>query len=203
MSTSPNATTPARGNQLGKLAALIAGLQKHQSDLAPFVIADKKYTVADVIAVLQTRYDTTQAVNTTKANWQAAVKLDHEGRASGQVFLNGIQQTLLAAFAGSVNKLADFGLVGRKPRTVAPATQVATSAKIKATRTARHTMGKKQKAQIHGTVAATSPVTSPVATIPAPVGAPQAPAAPTPASPSPATPSPATPPVTPPAPQHS
>jgi hypothetical protein len=193
MSTSPNATTPARGKQLTKLAALIAGLQKHQSELAPFVIADKQYTVAEVIAVLQARHDTTQKVNATRADWQASVKTDHEGRASGQVFLAGIQQTLLAAFAGSVNKLADFGLVGRKSRTVSPETKVATTAKIKATRTARHTMGKKQKAQIHGTVPGTAPATSPVASIPAQVGAPQASASPTPASPT----------VTPPAPQHS
>lgn len=193
MTTSPNATTPARGGQLKKLTTLIAGLQKHEHELAPFVIADKQYTVAEVIAVLQARHDTTQAVNTTKANWQAAVKTDHAGRASGQVFLTGVRQTVLTAFAGSVDKLADFGLVGPKPRVVSPETKVAAAAKAKATRAARHTMGKNQKAQIHGTVATTTPVTLPVD----PVAATPAPTAPT----APA-PSPATPPVTSPAASH-
>lgn len=198
MTTSPNVITPARGDQLKKLADLIAGLQKHEQELAPFVIADKQYTVAEVIAALQTRYNATQTVITTKASWQAAVKTDHEGRASGQVFLSGVRQTLLAAYAGSVSKLADFGLVGRKPRVVSPETKVATTAKIKATRAARHTMGTKQKAQIHGTVSATSPETSPVASVPTPGAAPPAPTVPT--APQPPA---ATPPVTPPAPSHS
>jgi hypothetical protein len=187
MSGSTNVPTPARGNQLAKLAALIAGIQKHQQELTPFVLADKQYSVAEVIAALQARYDATQAVIETKADWQAAVQADHAGRASGQVFYSGVRSTLLAAFAGSVNKLADFGLVGPKPRIVSPEAKVATSAKIKATRAARHTMGKNQKAQIHGTVPATAPVTSPVASIPAPVAAPPATTVPTAPEPSPVT----------------
>jgi hypothetical protein len=180
MTTSPNVPTPARDDQLKRLAVLIAGMQKHEQELAPFVIADKQYAVADIIAALQARYNATQAVITTKAVWQAAVKADHEGRASGQVFYAGVRSTLLVAFASSVNKLADFGLVGRKSRIVSPETKVATTAKIKATRVARHTMGKKQKAQIHGTVSATTPIAS----ISAPVAAPAAATVPTAPEPS-------------------
>jgi hypothetical protein len=189
---------PTRDDQLKKLGDLIVGLQKHEQDLATFVIAGKKYAVAEVIAVLQARYDATHAVITTKATWQAAVKTDHEGRASGQVFLTGVRQTLLTAFAGAVNNLADFGLVGRKPRSVSPEAQVATSAKAKATRVARHTMGKNQKALIHGSVPATTPVASPVAPVPVPVASPPATTVPTTAAPSVATQL-----VTPPAPSHS
>lgn len=179
MTTAPNVPSPARGDQLARLAALIAGMQKHEHELAPFVIAGKQYTVAEVIAALQARYDATHAVITTKAAWQAAVKADHEGRASGQVFYSGVRSMLLAAFAGSVNKLADFGLVGRKSRIVSPETKVATTAKIKATRAARHTLGKNQKAQIKGVVP--TPATSPSTPAPSAVAVATAPST-TPAS---------------------
>jgi hypothetical protein len=44
-----------------------------------------------------------------------------------------------------VDALATFGLTPRKPRVVSPEARVAAAAKAKATRAARHTMGKKQK----------------------------------------------------------
>jgi hypothetical protein len=79
----------------------------------------------------------------------------------------------LVFFAGQVDALSDFGLTGRKTPVVSPETRVAAANKAKATREARHTMGKKQKAAIKGTVAPTAPATTapaptPVATPPAP-----------------------------------
>jgi hypothetical protein len=157
MSTSPNAVRPARGPLVTMLSTLIAGLKKHEQSLAPFVIAGKSYTAAQVIAAVQSRIDASQAVTPAKAAWQAAVKADRDARTGGQALLAGVRQTLLTVYAGSVDTLADFGLVGRKPRAISPETQVAAAQKAKATRAARHTMGKKQKAAIHGTVPATVP----------------------------------------------
>jgi hypothetical protein len=161
------------------LSAMISGLQKREQELAPFVIGSKQYTVAQVIAALQARHDATQAVTMTKAAWQAAVKTDHDGRASGQAFLAGVRQTLLTAYAGSVDSLADFGLVGHKPHATTPEKQVAAAQKAKATRAARHTLGKKQKLALKGDV--TGVVVTPVTPPKAAPGAPaQGPASPTP-----------------------
>ena len=74
-------------------------------------------------------------------------------------------QSISLSFAGQVDTLADFGLTPRKARVVTPEEQVIAAAKAKATRAARHTMGKKQKAAIKGTVA---PTPAPAGWAPAP-----------------------------------
>ncbi len=62
--------------------------------------------------------------------------------------------------------LGTFGLTPRNPRVVTPETQVIAAAKARATRAARHTMGKKQRADIVGALDSNVVVTIPV---PAPV----------------------------------
>jgi hypothetical protein len=88
-----------------------------------------------------------------------------------------VKQSLLVAFAGRIDTLADFGLVPRKVTPLTPEQMVERTEKLKATRAARHTMGSKQKAAIKGTVAPTGPVNAaPTPTPPAaPVAAPVAP----------------------------
>ena len=72
------------------------------------------------------------------------------------------------AYGGDPAALADFGLPVRKKGVLTPAQKLASAAKARATRLARHTMGSKQKAAITGapapavtTPAASSGVTSP------------------------------------------
>ena len=83
----------------------------------PLVIAGTTYSTADLQTTLQARLDALTSAQSKKAEWQAAINADYAERASTKVFLAGLRQALLVAFAGSVDKLADFGLVGRKPAT--------------------------------------------------------------------------------------
>lgn len=152
MSTSPNTIAPTRIKQLAMLQKMLEGLKKHEQALPSLLIQGKPFKPADLIAELQTRLDAANAVLATRATWQNAVKVDSNQRTTTKGFVSGLRQTLLVAFAGSVDALADFGLVGRKPRVVTPEKKVAAAQKAKATRAARHTMGKKQKAQIKGSV---------------------------------------------------
>ena len=64
------------------------------------------------------------------------------------------------AFAGQMDTLADFGLTARAKHVATPEEKIASAAKAKATRAARHTMGSKQKAAIKGTVTPTAPTTA-------------------------------------------
>jgi hypothetical protein len=115
-----------------------------------------------------------KATETTRAAWLAAVQASQTEQATTKAFVSVFKQVVLAAFAGQVDTLADFGLTPRKARVVAPDVQVAAAAKAKATRAARHTMGPNQKAAIRGTVAParsvpTPSVPTPEAKGPAPV----------------------------------
>jgi hypothetical protein len=158
-----------RNEQMTVDQKLIAGLQKHQQSVPSLVIGGTSYKTADVITGIQTLVDSGQAVVSSRATWQANVASDKALRAKNKTFMSGVRQSVLVAYGNSIDVLSDFGLTPRKkpaPRT--PEEKTASAAKAKATRAARHTMGKKQKAQIKGTVTSPSPsggaVTTPSAT---------------------------------------
>src|SRR5581483_10415404 len=103
--------------------------------------------------------------------------------------VRALRQYVINANGPDSPVLADFGFAPPKQAGLTPEQLVARGQKAAATRKARHTMGKKQKASIKGTVAPTAPATaapaseSTSATPPvAPVNAP-APAVPAPAPP--------------------
>ena len=146
---------------------LIDGLNTHASTLPSLTIGGTSYTTAAVVAVLQARIAAANAVIPARASWQGTVQADRDERTKTKTFVSGLRQALLVAFAGSIETLADFGLKPRKARTPrTPEQKAAATAKAKATRAARHTMGSKQKAKVKGTVAPTAPATSPAATAP-------------------------------------
>jgi hypothetical protein len=185
MSTTNNRTT-----QQVSVQKLIDGLNKHSQTIPSLVIGGTSLTTAAIIAILQTRLETATAAQSTRATWQNAVKADKDERVKARGFLLALRQALLVAFGGSIDALADFGLTPRKPRVVTPEKKAAAAAKARATRTARHTMGKNQKAAIKGTVSPTAPATAappaPAPTVPAVPAATVAPLALTPpASPAP------------------
>ena len=186
MSTNTNNRT----TQQLSVQKLIDGLNKHSQTIASLVIGSTSLTTAAIIANLQARLATANAAQSTRATWQSAVKADKDERAKMKTFISGLRQALSVAFAGSIEALADFGLVARKKPVITPEKKAAATAKAKATREARHTMGKNQKAAIKGTVSPTAPVTAappaPAPTVPAVPAATVAPLALTPpASPAP------------------
>jgi hypothetical protein len=166
---------------------LIDGLKKHSQTLPSLMIAGSSHPTAAIIAVLQTRIDARNASVLSRATWQTDVKADHDERVKTQAFVSGLRQSLQVAFAGSIDGLADFGLKPRKSRTPrTPEEKAAATAKAKATRALRHTMGSKQKAKVKAAAPQAAPATpaspavaqsapkpvEPAATGPAPVATP-------------------------------
>ncbi len=175
---------------------LIDGLNKNASTITFMVIGGATETTKDIVATLQSRIDSAKAASSTRATWLTAVEADQALRDKTKTYVSGLRQALLVAFAGQTDTLADFGLTARKQRVVTPEAKVAAAAKAKATRAARHTMGKKQKAAIKGTVAPTTPaIAAPSAPTPSPTP-PEAPA-PAPVPPAPAQTAPTAPPAAP------
>ena len=166
--------------------AMADGLAKHAKTLPSFLLGSTSVQTTDVITALNTRITTANSVDSTRATWQAAILADKNERAKTKSLVSGVRQALEVMFAGSVETLADFGLKPRKtpaPRT--PAEKVAAVAKAKATRAARHTMSKKQKAAITGTASQAAPATPPPATAPTAATGGTTTAAPSPGSPPP------------------
>jgi hypothetical protein len=143
-----NRTSQETANQ-----KLIDGFTKHSATLATLVIGGTSYKTADVITVVQGLVNSAKAVVTSRATWQAAVSADKAERSKQKTFMSGVRQSLLVAFGGSIDVLADFGLAPHKARTApTPQQKQAAAAKAKATRAARHTMGNKQKKAVKGDV---------------------------------------------------
>jgi hypothetical protein len=198
-----NTPNPNRTDEITADQNLIDGLNKHAATITSIVLGGATATTKDIVATLQSRINSAKAASSTRASWLAAVQADQAERDRTKTYVSGLKQALLAAFVGQVDTLADFGLTARKPRVSTPEQKLAAATKAKATRAARHTMGKKQKAEIKGTVTPTAPATAapaapaPIPTPPeAPVPSPVLPA-PTPAVPMAPPAAPAPTPVTP------
>jgi hypothetical protein len=139
-----------RNDQTTADQTLADGLDEYAAMTPSIVVGGAPMQTRDIAAALQARIVAARAVTSSRATWQAAVQAEREERAKTKALVSVVKQTLLASFAGQVDTLARFGLTPRKPRVVSPDTQVAAAAKAKATRAARHTMGKRQKAEIKG-----------------------------------------------------
>jgi hypothetical protein len=156
-----------RNTQQASEQKLIVGLQKHEQTMPSLTIGGTLYKTPDVVSVLQALINSAQTVISSKATWQANIVMDDNVRAKNKAVLSGLRQSLLVAFGNSVDVLADFGMTPRKvPAARTPEEKAAVTAKAAATRAARHTMGKKQKAQIKGSAAPPAPGVTPVAVAP-------------------------------------
>ncbi|MGH7436607.1 MAG: hypothetical protein ACRENE_13115 [Polyangiaceae bacterium] len=180
--------TPKKGNRPMALLGnekLVEGFTKHANEIPQLLIAGTAMKLADITAKVQARIAIAEAVATTHAPWQAAVKADKDATSEYREFFTALRQALLSAYAGKVDALADFGLTARKPPVITPQKRATAALKAKATREARGTMGKKQKAQIKPSVTVTpatvtvdKPATPASPTAPAAAPVPVAPAAP-------------------------
>jgi len=142
---------------MGVIQQMIAGLQKHFAGQT-IMLAGKPVKVDDVITKLNSF--TTQDAATEAARQAWLVQADaQDALQSTQI---DPQLVLLHAFVvnqfGATNgALADFGMKPRTTKQRTSAQKAETAQKAAATRTARHTVGPRQKAQIHGAPAPTTP----------------------------------------------
>ena len=142
-------TATARDTQI------IAGIKKDLATTKTLLLAGSSYTPTALIALIQSRITAINTAAAARANWLDAVKsLDALNTQVHEVEM-GLKQYVLNAFGKTSPLLADFGFSAPKvtPQTIE--TKSVAIQKRGATRDARHTMGKKQKAKIKGTLPVT------------------------------------------------
>jgi hypothetical protein len=165
MSKINRSTTQARDGQV------IVGIKKDLQNVSSLPLAASTYTMAALEQLIQSRIDAANAVANAKANWHDAMATYDALNTKVTEVVRGLRQYVINAFGQNSPVLADFGFTPPKKATLTPEQKVAKAAKAKATREARGTMGKKQKALIKGTVSTTAPATSPAAPAPTPAHA--------------------------------
>jgi hypothetical protein len=162
-----------KNSDAARAGLLLAGAQKHMPSVTSVTLGSVSYTSAQVGESLQAIVDLRAAVEDAKAATQAKMVAERARTPALRSLMTAFVAYVRTSYSNSPDVLADFGLKPKKaitPLTVEE--KAAAVAKRAATRQARHTMGKNQKAAIHGTVPATAPAPSPTPTsAPAPKAA--------------------------------
>ncbi len=117
---------------------------------ATLPVGGKLVTSKELRGRIQTHVDTMDALVQARAKVSQLVALDRQQRAELMSVMAGIQHYVAGLFGEHSMEFASFGFKPKKvpQRTVESKAQAAE--KLRATRLARHTLGKRQKASIHG-----------------------------------------------------
>ena len=173
----------SRSAQQDYARKILAAIHSNLSAQTIVTLAGTQYTRDTLAASIQLDIDTADAATNAKKAFFNAAATARERVQARKPFYKGLQSYVENLFTDP-NVIAQFGFTPHKTTTQDTTTKTAAVQKRAATRKARHTMGKNQKAGIKGNVTGVEvvPVTAP-AVAPAP--------SPTPVSPTPASPTPA------------
>ncbi len=160
--------------------ALITGFGTDLAGVDPVVLLGTSYARSDLLARFQSRIDASKATKAARAGLRTAVSSEQALEADVEPLRQAMKQYLQSRFGKNSPKLQAFGFTeAKKPQKTAKAKANAV-VKMKATRDARHIMGKKQRLEIKAPAVPADETPGP---------APEASA--TPATTAPATPAPA------------
>jgi hypothetical protein len=145
--------TIAKDHETALTLRLIAGTRQHFSNLGSLTFGNRTLTPPEIEAALQTLVDLRTAVDAAKALTQAKLVAEQTQAPALRTLQAALVAFVRATFGDAPDRLAEFGLSPRKARTPLTIEQHAVAAaKAKATRAARHTMGKRQKKDVKGTI---------------------------------------------------
>jgi hypothetical protein len=141
---------------------LLSGAQKHMSGVTSVTLGSASYTPTQLGESLQAIVDLRAAVEDAKAATQAKIVAEEARMPALHSLMAAFVAYVRTAYGNSPDVLSDFGLKPKKSKTPLTVEEKAAAvARRAATRQARHTMGKNQKAAIHGAVPTTAPAPSP------------------------------------------
>jgi hypothetical protein len=166
--TTTNRTTLQAHEQTALL-----GIDKYFGTAPSMLILGTTYTPPQAKKVLTDDLLAQAAAGARRADLRVAVGNAKETRAVAQNLLSGLKTLIVMTYGTkAANVLEDFGFPpAKQPKKAAKVKAVAVDKSL-ATRAARHTMGKKQKAKIKGVVTAPEAPPSPPAPAPAPAVSP-------------------------------
>ena len=166
-----SASNQTKVTRQARISAVIAGIKKYFMNLPAIDLGNTSYTPAALVARLQTGLAAIKQTSNSRAAWQADVQTERNTLAGLGPVLRYIRAFVVAKFGDtqdSSQKLEDFGFTPRKTRPKKVAVKAGAVEKMQATRVARGTKGKRQKAQIKGTPGAQPPKGGSATTGPAP-----------------------------------
>jgi hypothetical protein len=159
-----NNNNPNKNTALALDRKAVAGVDKYFATASTLSIAGTTYTPTALKAVFQADIDASTALDAGRAQVKQQVATAQAARAKANAVRAGLKAYVLGTSgAAAVTMLEDFGVTAPKRRILTVEAKAKSIANAKATRAARHTMGKKQKEPIKGSsvVGASAQVTPP------------------------------------------
>jgi hypothetical protein len=137
-------------------AKTIQGIDEYFSKIKHITLDGTVYTVAELKALFQRNTNALNAAEAGHVKLKQLVKAQRESNAATMRVRRALRNYLLAQYGPeALHVLADFGFV-RQRATPTVETKSLAVIKMLATRDARHTLGKRQRAKIKGELAAAS-----------------------------------------------
>jgi hypothetical protein len=142
----------SKASALTRVQALIAGTQKHFPN-GQFTLGGASYTSATLVQAFQGLVDAFAPVDAAHAKVRDTVAALRATKAKVAPLMRAYLSFLRGTFSNAA-QLSDFGLPAPKAQTaLVTEKRVAATVKLRATRKARGTTGKKQKLAVKGDVA--------------------------------------------------
>ena len=123
--------------------------------------------VADVTGVYQACIATRSELVKQRAAYEKALEARDSAEATRQATDKGLRAWVTGAYGAESQEALEFGFLPTKVTEKSAATKATAVLKLRATREARNTMGKRQKKDIKGTIVAPAAPAEPAITAPA------------------------------------
>jgi hypothetical protein len=149
---------------LGTCTQRQLALNKHGKAKTPMSINGEQLKLADVIGIYQASLDILAEVSTKRAELETALTNRATIEAKRRATDTGLRAWVTGEFGPDSQQARDFGFLPKKTTAKTAETKHTAVLKMKATRDARHTMGKKQKQKIKGTIVAPAAPAAPAPT---------------------------------------
>ena len=130
----------------------VLALRKHVDPQAAIPIGGTTHTGTGVIEVYQGMIDAQTAVDSLRAQLAAALAARDRAHAARGRADGALRAWVVNTFGENSQQAHDFGFPPPKQRVISAETKARAVEKLRATRAARHTTGKRQKARIKGVV---------------------------------------------------
>jgi hypothetical protein len=175
----------SKASTLAFLQALVAGTKQHFPN-GPITFGNATYTAASLEQLFSSLILAMTSLSAAQLSAKDAMANKRGVQAKVGPIVSAYKRFLVATFAGATQTLADFGVPPPKAKApLSSAQRAAATAKARATRQARGTVGSKKKLTVKGNV--TGVIVTPVTSTPASAASSE-PAQPAPTAPSAAAP---------------
>ena len=132
--------------------SVISGLLAFYAPTDTFLMKSGTYTRDDLVTKFQTLVAALESTKSNYQQWRQGIQAERSLELEVEPLRVGVRAVAQTRFGKDGTQLLQFGFQPARVPVHTPASRVLAAAKAKATREARGTLGKKEKAKLHGTV---------------------------------------------------